>query len=390
MALVGRFILPAIALRAVDEHIIDVSATITVDEDGRVVQEQTTDIVVTTTLVDSPAVASQTPVYSVDTTQTPQIPQTPQTPQTPSAATENLYHSAVSSSSQTPRSDSYGQASKGSAYNAKPVTTTKGNATESASNKLFGIAYAPYRADHECKSADETKQDFQIMGQFYSLVRIYGTACADESNFFEAAKAHNMKVFLGIWDTKSIEKEVEAIRKIVNGDWGYIHTISVGNEMVNSGQAEASEMVKAVNDARRRVREIGYTGPVVTVDTFGAYKNNPDLEKASDYCAFNGHGFYDSTNPANSTGPWLKKVVKDSCQNLENAVVAESGWPKRGISNGKAVPGVEEQAAALRSITEVFPTDAENGVKVILFSAFDDKWKDPGLFNVEQSWGIHG
>ncbi|RDA90923.1 hypothetical protein CP533_5345 [Ophiocordyceps camponoti-saundersi (nom. inval.)] len=437
MGLVGRFILPAIALRsfvashpagsevarrALDEHVVDLTASATVfevDEDAN--QVQTFERSYTYTK-DFPAAASQRLDYAAVTTPTPQSPSiasnaldypgdTSLAPQSSSATPNALDYSAVTlqtpqspsaAITQTPpqasaiaSSDSYDQTSQGStsstgkAKDKGPITRLQENSTNPASTRLFGVAYAPYNADHLCKSPEQIDNDFQIIGRHYSLVRIYGTACNQVRNVLKAAKAHKMKVFLGIWDPNDLQNEMNIIGNEVNGDWESVHTISVGNERVNSQQSSPSDIADAVAKARIGLQELGYNGSVVTVDTFGQYRDHKKLAEASDYCAINAHAFFDHTSPADQAGPWLMRNVKDACGDSTRIVVTETGWPTQGPKNGLAVPGVEQQAAALRSINEAFASDAENPVQIIHFSAFDDKWKNPGDLGVEQYWGIY-
>jgi exo-beta-1,3-glucanase (GH17 family) len=47
----------------------------------------------------------------------------------------------------------------------------------------------------------------------------------------------------------------------------------------------------------------------------------------------------------------------------------ETGWPTQGGPNGLAVPGVENQKKAIRSILET------QGQDLILFTAFNEGWK---------------
>ena len=56
-------------------------------------------------------------------------------------------------------------------------------------------------------------------------------------------------------------------------------------------------------------------------------------------------------------------------------VVAETGWPRDGEVNGRAVPGLNEQRVAVKSIRNTFMFDPED---VILLSAYDDAWKAKG------------
>lgn len=232
--------------------------------------------------------------------------------------------------------------------------------------------------------------DFSRLKGSYSLVRIYGTDCDQIVNTYKAAKSIGVKLFLGIWDINQVQAEAQKIIAGLNGDWSIVHTISVGNELVNSGQASPQKVVGAINQARKILRAAGYQGPVVTVDTFIAAGANPELCAASDYCAVNAHAFFDSTISAPQAGKWLFNTVANlRSKTGKKVVVTESGWPTSGMSNGLAVPGLKQQQQALGSIKQAF---SSNPGDLILFSAFNDPWKvrDPGTFNAEQFYGIDG
>lgn len=258
--------------------------------------------------------------------------------------------------------------------------------------RAHGVSYAPYRSNHQCKSEDDIKDDFSRFIQHYSVVRIYGTDCDQVNLVYRAAKAAGTKMFLGIWDLDQVENEARMIIDGVNSDWDMVHTVSVGNELVNSGQATPDQVVQAVNQARHVLRGAGYKGPVVAVDTFIATENNPQLCHASDYCAMNAHPFFDSTVSADGAGRWLANTVqrvKGSLAGSKNVVVTETGWPTAGEANGMAVPSLANQKKALASISEAF---SDHPGDVILFSAFNDLWKvkDMATFNADQFWGIDG
>ncbi|PFH63308.1 hypothetical protein XA68_14960 [Ophiocordyceps unilateralis] len=289
-----------------------------------------------------------------------------------------------------------GQGSKGAAgslpdkpHDVQPAASSMGNGTKPAPTKQFNIAYAPYRADHGCKSQDEIDNDVQHLSKYYSTLRIYGTDCDQVAKVVKAARASEMNVFAGIWDPKDIENEIKLIQEGVDGNWGIIQFVSVGNELVNSGQATASDMAGAVAEARSRLREAGYQGPVVTVDTFGAYQRNKELGEASDHCTINAHAYFDKEISSPDAGQWLKNTVNDvrnSCPQSKKVIVTETGWPSQGDSNGLAAPGMDEQAAAISSIRQHFAQDPS---QVFFFSAFNDLWKSPGNLNTEQYWGIN-
>ena len=46
---------------------------------------------------------------------------------------------------------------------------------------------------------------------------------------------------------------------------------SVGNELVNTGKASASQVVAAIANAKTTLKAAGYDGPVATVDTMSKH-----------------------------------------------------------------------------------------------------------------------
>lgn len=270
---------------------------------------------------------------------------------------------------------------------ASHVQPASANSTE-----LFGVSYAPYRADHGCKTQDDVNDDMEQMAGKYSVIRIYGTDCDQVPMMYKAAKKNGMKLFLGIWDPSAMRDEANKIVAGIKGDWDIVHTVSVGNELVNSGQASPRDIVAAVKSARSTLRAAGYQGPVVTVDTFMAVQAHPELCDASDYCAINAHAFFDSTITASHAGRWLANTidrVKSTLSNSKKVVITETGWPTKGLANGLAVPGLANQKLALDSIQKAFTATPGD---IILFSAFNDLWKVKvaSTFDADQFWGIDG
>lgn len=197
-----------------------------------------------------------------------------------------------------------------------------------------------------------------------------------------------MKIMAGVYDITDVASEITLIVSAANGDWSAIDTVSVGNEVINSGTGTVAEVVSAVNQAKSLLSAAGYTGNVVTVDTFNAIIANPELCRVSDFAAANCHAFFDSSITADQAGSY----VKEQAQQVQNAcngkltIITESGWPSNGQTNGAAVPSEANQQAAISSLRSSFSDN------LVLFSAFNDYWKEnfPGSFDAEQYWGIYG
>lgn len=163
------------------------------------------------------------------------------------------------------------------------------SASSSSGSSGYGISYSPYNADGSCKVQSQVNDDFDSLVTGYSMVRIYGTDCNQTATVLTAARARKMKLFAGIFDLSTLDSEIQLIIQAAAGDWSYIDTISIGNELVNSGTASADTVIAAINTARGFLTAANYTGKVVTVDTLIAAKKYPELCDESDYCAVNSH-----------------------------------------------------------------------------------------------------
>jgi exo-beta-1,3-glucanase (GH17 family) len=246
-----------------------------------------------------------------------------------------------------------------------------------------GVTYSPYKVG-SCKTSDEIASEIAELSGF-DIIRLYAVDC-DQVGAVLRAKAKNQKIFAGIFDMGKIESDIQALAQAVkeNGSWDDIYTVSIGNELVNNGQATPAQISEYVNRGRAALKAAGYNGPVVSVDTFIAVINNPALCDYSDYMAVNAHAFFDGGIAAPGSGDWVLQQIQrvaTTCPG-KKVFITETGWPSKGEANNKAIPSKENQAAAISSIKKVCGND------VTLFSAFNDLWKAPGAFNAEQWWGI--
>ncbi|MCJ1274084.1 hypothetical protein MMC21_001878 [Puttea exsequens] len=250
------------------------------------------------------------------------------------------------------------------------------------------ITYSPYNADNSCKSSSQVSADLTSTASSYSLIRLYGTDCNQIANVLAAAP--HASLFLGIFDINNIQSEISTISSAINNNWSKINTISIGNELVNSGAATPSQVTGALSTARAALKQAGYTGPVVTVDTMMAHQSHPELCAASDFCAINCHAFFDGsvlpTNAGDFVKNWAEKISK--AQGGKKTVVTESGWPRQGGVNGVAVPSVENQRMAVESLVDAFG----GGEGLVVYGMYNDLWKKDGVatFGAEKFWGVHG
>ncbi|SCU90847.1 LADA_0F06722g1_1 [Lachancea dasiensis] len=268
-------------------------------------------------------------------------------------------------------------------------TTTSQHSSPTTGGEFYegagGITYSPYQKSGQCKTLEMVRSDLERLRGF-SIIRIYATDCDILMNLKKCLST-SQKVMVGIWDLGKVSQGVSDISTTFNGDFARVHSVSVGNELVNSGQASAEDVQAAVSKARVQLREIGYQGPVVSVDTLVAVTANPALCGVSDFLAVNSHPYWDGNVEPSNCGAWLQNQIANlqaKCGSQKPILITESGWPNAGDTNGKCQPSQENMQRCIRSINHVV------GPQVLLFSTFNDYWKDPGPKNVEQRWGIFG
>ena len=256
----------------------------------------------------------------------------------------------------------------------------------------FGLSYSPAHANQSIKTQSEVNADFRIFTQAekYKLVRLYGSNDHQTALTMKAAKAHGIKVMAAVYDIHKVADEIRAIISDVKGDWDMIHTVAVGNEVINDKKASVRDVKQAVRTARHMLNQAGYHGCVVAVDVFSIFlqPQNEQLCDISDYVAANAHGYFDGSFPGSGDGEWLSKTHKNleqACHG-KNVTITETGWPTAGDPKKQAQPGKSAQRDALSSIKEKFP-----GGNVIFFEYEDDLWKakDDNPLHIEQHFGMY-
>ncbi|CDO94425.1 unnamed protein product [Kluyveromyces dobzhanskii CBS 2104] len=279
--------------------------------------------------------------------------------------------------------------SSASSSTTSSTASSSGSGTSSSGTGEYGgalgITYSPYSSSGTCKSSDVIKSDIESLSQF-NVIRIYDTDC-DSIEPILASLQSSQKIFLGIYDIDKIAASVSIIESAFNGDFSKVYAISVGNELVNAGTNTVSEVSSAVESARTQLSAIGYTGDIVTVDTLVATENNSGLCSVSDFIAVNCHPYWDGNVDPSNCGPWVKTQIDNlssTCNNGKTILITETGWPTEGNTYGTCVPSKANQETCIKSIIDSI------GDQAILFTTYNDYWKDAGDEGVEQYWGIFG
>lgn len=310
------------------------------------------------------------------------------------AATAATAATSASSATETPGFS--GLVVVGTAAASTATAATSGSALTSDISAVAqyaelgaGITYSPYTKSGDCKTASEVKLDIEMLSD-YGIIRLYSVDCLGIENVV-AAISLSQKLFLGVWDITALSTDLPSMAtQVLTGlrGWDAVHTVAIGNEVVDSGRGTVAEVTSAMTTARAwfKANASDYSGYIVAVDTLSITLLDTLLCDISDYIAVNCHPYFAGVE-ASTSGTWLESQVaslKLACGNSKNILITESGWPTYGDTVGSAVPSVANQLLAIESLGKTM------GDNVIMFTTYNDYWKDPGLYNVEQHWGIYG
>ncbi|KAI1481635.1 glycoside hydrolase family 17 protein [Daldinia eschscholtzii] len=323
-----------------------------------------------------------TPSVSTTPVQVPTTPaEVPKVPTTPIVSVPVAVPTAPTSKPVVSKPNSYPASSP-----SAPSTPSKPKPSGSLGGPVgqpWGISYTPYETGPEggCKSASQVEQDIAaIAAAGVKSVRVYSTDCDTLPNVGGACEKHGLKMIIGIFidspgcsaRNPSVSEQISAIKSWAK--WELVDLMTIGNEAVFHGYCTPSELSSLITKCKHEFS--GYTGPYTTAETVNIWQQS-DFSSAIcgvvDVAGANAHAFFNTQTVASQAGQFVKgqlDIVSKICQNVPG-IILETGWPSAGEAMGLAVPGVAQQAEAIKSIVK------ECGDKAVMFSYSSDAWKDP-------------
>lgn len=266
---------------------------------------------------------------------------------------------------------------------------SSGGCFETNGNK-WAFTFTPYTSTGQCKTADEVMADITVIaGKGFVAVRLYATDCSGLQNVGAACKANNLKLIIGVFiESSGISGAQEQVTEIAewgqSGMWDIVILAVIGNEAIFNNYCTPEELAGFISSTKSTWQQSGYNGPCTTTEPLNILQEVAgSLCGVIDVVAANIETFFTSSVVAENAGSFVVEqleLVGQCCPGLE-AYNLESGWPSSGQQNGQAVPGTEEQKAALLDILD------KAGSRTCFFSYADDLWKDAGQFGVEQHFG---
>lgn len=254
------------------------------------------------------------------------------------------------------------------------------------------LAYSPYNNDNSCKDSDSVYKDLTLIkSKGVSQIRLYGTDCNSLETVASAAKTLGLTINQGLWISPSgVDSIDDAVQDIISygqsNGWDVFDILTIGNEAILNGYCSVSDLLAKISSVRSKFENAGFGGKFTTSEPPVTFQNNPDLcTKANiDFIGINSHPYFDVNSSADSAGTFVKgqlEMIQELC-GTQNVVVTETGYPSAGIQNGGNNPSIENQIKAVQNILNEMNQD------VTVLSTYNDYWKDPGSYGIEQSFGI--
>ncbi len=249
--------------------------------------------------------------------------------------------------------------------------------------KLEWINYGPYTEPGQNPNKGTTIGEAQIIKHLDILrhyakgIRIFGTEYGLEK-IPRLAKERGLKVMVGIW----IGRDTAANnRQIANGvaiaKAGYADMLIVGSEVLLRRDVSAAQLLQYINQVKTACPNI----PVSCADVYSFLCVHPEIITACTYILINNYPYWEGVHIDCAIQHFDQslKCIK-SLANGKEIIISETGWKTKPPEIGNAEPTA---ANAVRYLLEVLRWQKATGIKVCIFSAFDEPWKGS-----DDGWGI--
>lgn len=255
--------------------------------------------------------------------------------------------------------------------------------------ELASVSFSPIAlGNDETDTATKAQiiADLEVIAPYTRSIRTYSVGNGLDL-VPELASEFGLRVTLGAWideweeqNERELETAIALAKRYRN-----IDSIIVGNETLY--RSEVLKRGPTVEDLIAKIervkREVSI--PVTTAEVWNVWLDHPELASAVDYLAVHILPYWEGL-PASVAVNHALKIYQRLRQAYpgKRVVIAEFGWPSRGLNRKHAVPDPVAQAQIIRN----FIARAEAmGIDYSIVEAFDQPWKTfEG--SVGAYWGI--
>ncbi|MGB4849437.1 MAG: T9SS type A sorting domain-containing protein [Saprospiraceae bacterium] len=192
------------------------------------------------------------------------------------------------------------------------------------------------------------------------------------------AKQRGLKVIVGIWLGKDTIKNAEQIAKgIVVAKEGNTDRLIVGSEVLLRGDLTPTQLIGYINQVKQACPNI----PVSCADVYYEFIAHPEVADACDFISPNIYSFWEGVAIECAISRFHQAYLSLlPIASGKEIFISESGWKSFGPKVLEAEPSLENE---IRYDRELLSWSKATGIKVNIFSAFNEPWK-----GTDDGWGI--
>ncbi|MGB8629414.1 MAG: glycosyltransferase [Xanthobacteraceae bacterium] len=259
--------------------------------------------------------------------------------------------------------------------------------------QLASVSYSPFADSSHPDTgarptAEQIRADLQAIAPYTRAIRTY-SATGGAELVPPIAAEFGLKVTVGAWIDKDIEKDIKDIDKDFSGwvekgqdrnareirsaldlarHYSNVDAIVVGNETTLRADMSVPDLIKLIQKVKR-----SSPAPVTTGEIWTVWIDHPELASAVDFIAAHILPYWEGFDASRAVDHTIE--FYDKLRQMhpgKRIVIAEFGWPSAGYNFHDAIPGRMAQAMVLRD----FVTRAQAyGIDYNIVEAIDQPWK---------------
>lgn len=260
-----------------------------------------------------------------------------------------------------------------------------------AGAKLDCVSYTPFRRgqtpldENIVASPAEIDADFKLLASVTDCVRTYAV---DEGldQVPRIAKAHGLKVVLGLWIGRDPAKNALQIERgiaLANAYHDTVRLLVVGNETLLRGEISPASLGAILQTVRSRVAV-----PVTYADVWEFWQQNAALAKDIDVITIHILPYWENEPVAAADAAAHVAAIYGRMKEEfpgKPIMIGETGWPSQGRMRAGARPSPANEARVLGD-TVAWARRAHVAVNYI--EAFDQPWKRVLEGTAGGFWGL--
>ncbi|MGB3751364.1 MAG: glycosyltransferase family 2 protein [Arcobacteraceae bacterium] len=249
--------------------------------------------------------------------------------------------------------------------------------------KIESLSYSPYYGyERKVLSEKQIKNDIDLLSDITKKIRTYSSF--DAKTILEAAAETMMPIDLGIWisvDLKENDLEIQRALQLLKKYPDIIENIIVGNEVLLREDISKEKLFEYIDLIRDFTDK-----QVTTAETWDIWEKVPALANHVDFITLHILPYWEKVAIEEVDDAITKRyeIVRNIFPN-KKMHIGEIGWPSHGYNNMDSVPGLKNQAIAVRSFINLAK---KNDWSYNIIEAFDQPWKGYHEGNIGQYWGI--